>query len=152
MTRTSTKPPPAPPARRTAPVLSVLGALAAAAFLTGCGGGEPAPQRPAASEAAPTVRQVPAGRTPFTGTWHSGRGAGSEGGTTLTVAADGSVQFQSSLACTGAVTAAPDGRTYRFSIDCGTSKFSGAASSPGTAPSFVLTWDEGDSSEFHAAS
>ncbi|ACY98532.1 MULTISPECIES: hypothetical protein [Thermomonospora] len=111
-----------------------VAAAALAAVLTACGGS--------------SARD----RHPFAGTWHGAGGAGSGiGGTTLTVAEDGKVAFTSTVKCTG--TAAPAGGVYRFAIDCGIAKFTGTAPPPPKgADSFVMTWSEGDSTVFRAAS
>ncbi|MQY02395.1 hypothetical protein [Actinomadura macrotermitis] len=100
--------------------------------LTGCGG-EP-------KKAGPT------GATPFTGTWRSAaNGDAGTGGTVLTVDARGGLKFKSSVDCAGKVT--PNGGTYRFAFDCGASKFDGTAPPP-AAGAFIMTWTDGDSSEF----
>ncbi|QXJ25346.1 hypothetical protein AGRA3207_006830 [Actinomadura graeca] len=115
---------------RTPPALAA--ALLAVPLLAACGGSE---------------KKEPPGH-PFAGTWRSGGTASAgSGGTTLTVAADGAVRFKSSLDCKG--TAAPSGGGYRFSIDCGTSKFTGTAPPPRSG-TFTMTWTDGDTTEYHA--
>jgi hypothetical protein len=87
---------------------------------------------------------------PFAGTWHGAGGAGTgAGGTTLTVGGDGKVRFKSTVDCTGTTT--PAGDAYRFDIDCRISKFTGTARPPKGARTFVMTWSEGDTTEFRAA-
>ncbi|WP_067463005.1 hypothetical protein [Actinomadura macra] len=116
--------------RATAPLV-----LIAALFLAGCGGGDDSDGKKSGH--------------PFAGTWRSGGSASAgSGGTTLTVAADGTVRFKSSLDCKG--TAAPSGGAYRFTIDCGTSKFTGTAVPPKSG-TFTMTWTDGDTAEYHAA-
>ncbi|SEF49331.1 hypothetical protein SAMN04489712_101188 [Thermomonospora echinospora] len=120
--------------RRTAPAALAL-AAALLSSLTACGGdGEPS---------------APSGH-PFTGTWLGAGGAGTgAGGTTLTVDENGGVRFKSTVDCTG--TTAPAGEAYRFDIDCKISKFTGTARPPKGAKTFVMTWSEGDTTEFRAA-
>ncbi|WP_067478122.1 hypothetical protein [Actinomadura hibisca] len=118
--------------RRTLVPLLAVPLLAAA--LTACGGEE---------------KKAPAGH-PFAGTWRSGEGASpGAGGTTLTVDAKGGLRFKSSRECTGTV---DGGGPYRFAIDCGENKLTGTSAGPPTSGAFTMTWPDGDTSEFRAAS
>ncbi|MBW8480942.1 hypothetical protein [Actinomadura parmotrematis] len=117
--------------------LAPLLLLAAALPLAACGGG-----------GDPKKDARPSGATPFTGTWRSAAGGDvGNGGTVLTVDAAGALTFKTSLDCTGKVAkAAAD---YRFTFDCGTSKFDGTAPAPKSG-AFTMTWTDGDTSEFRA--
>ena len=63
---------------------------------------------------------------------------------------DGTFRYQSTVNCTGSAKRTT-GQTFAFAFDCGTAKFTGTAKDPAGGKSFVMTWEAGDTSTFHAA-
>lgn len=140
-------------ARRAAPLIVAMAAVTALA--AGCGGGDgggdSAGNAKGAKGNSPSGAAPAGGGHPFSGTWQSEGPAAGEGATSLTVTGGGGLTFKSTVNCTGS-TKRTTGRTYGFSFDCGTAKFTGTAEDPAGAKTFVMTWEEGDTSTFHLVS